>query len=70
MDMPGLAAIELVLLALPWSLALGIEPLSHLGFIGMAAIVITGLALNGVILCSIASWLHRRRLPYDAPGRV
>ena len=35
-EMPGLQAIELVLLALPWSFALGIEPLSRLGWTGMA----------------------------------
>jgi hypothetical protein len=33
-EMPGLQAVELVLLALPWSFALGIEPLSHLGWTG------------------------------------
>ncbi len=55
-EMPGLGAIELVLLALPWSLALGVEPMSRLGFRGMAAIVIIGLVLNGLIL----SWLTAR----------
>jgi hypothetical protein len=54
-EMPGLQAIELVLLALPWSLALGIEPLSHLGWSGMATIVVTGLALNALLL----QWLAR-----------
>jgi hypothetical protein len=62
-EMPGLAAIELVLLALPWSLALGVEPLSRLGLSGMTAIVLGGLVLNGVLLRAIASWLHRGRLP-------
>jgi hypothetical protein len=54
-DMPGLKAIELVLLALPWSLALGIKPLSHFGFSGMVAIVVLGVVLNALLLL----WLHR-----------
>jgi hypothetical protein len=54
-EMPGLQAIELVLLALPWSFALGIEPLSHLGWTGMATIVIIGLGLNALLL----HWLAR-----------
>ncbi len=59
-EMPGLGAIELVLLALPWSLALGVEPLSRLGLSGMTAIVFGGLVLNGLILCWLAAWLQRR----------
>jgi hypothetical protein len=58
-EMPGLGAMELVLLALPWSLALGAEPLSRLGFCGMAAIVIIGLVINGLILSWLAAWLQR-----------
>jgi hypothetical protein len=54
-EMPGLQAIELVLLALPWSFALGIEPLSRLGFTGMATIVVIGLGLNTLLL----HWLAR-----------
>ena len=54
-EMPGLQAIELVILALPWSFALGIEPLSHLGFTGMATIVVIGLGLNALVL----QWLAR-----------
>jgi hypothetical protein len=54
-EMPGLQAIELVLLALPWSFALGIEPLSHLGWTGMATIVVIGLGLNALLL----QWLAR-----------
>jgi hypothetical protein len=53
-EMPGLQAIELVLLALPWSLALGIKPLSHFGLSGMVAIVIVGVALNALLF----RWLH------------
>jgi hypothetical protein len=54
-EMPGLQTIELVLLALPWSFALGIEPLSHLGWTGMATIVVIGLGLNALLL----QWLAR-----------
>jgi hypothetical protein len=53
-EMPGLQAIELVLLALPWSLALGIKPLSHFGFSGMVAIVALGVVLNALLF----RWLH------------
>jgi tRNA A37 threonylcarbamoyltransferase TsaD len=49
-DMPGLAAIELVLLALPWSLVLQIEPFSHFGCVGMLVIVGGGVAANTVLL--------------------
>ena len=59
-EMPGLGAIELVLLALPWSLALGVEPLSRLGLGGMTAVVLVGLVLNGLILNRLAAWLQRR----------
>jgi hypothetical protein len=61
-EMPGLKAIELVLLALPWSFALGIEPLSHLGWIGMATIVISGLGLNGLLLERLTRFLSRPRV--------
>jgi hypothetical protein len=54
-EMPGLQAVELVLLALPWSFALGIEPLSRLGWTGMASIVVIGLGLNALLL----RWLAR-----------
>jgi hypothetical protein len=64
-EMPGLAAIELVLLALPWSLALRVEPLSRLGLGGMTAIVLGGLVLNGLILNRLAAWLQRRGSRHD-----
>jgi len=67
-EMPGLGAIELVLLALPWSLALSVEPLSRFGLGGMTAIVLGGLVLNGFILNRLAAWLQRRRFPHDARG--
>lgn len=46
---------------LAWSLALGVEPLSHLGLGGMAAIVLGGLVLNGLIPSRLAAWLRRSR---------
>jgi len=55
-DMPGLAAIEIVLLALPLSLALGVEPLSHFGWTGMGAIVLAGLAVNAGLLWKLSAW--------------
>lgn len=64
-EMPGLAAIELVLLALPWSLALGVEPLARLGLGGMAAITLGGLVLNGLILSWLAARLQRRGFRHD-----
>jgi hypothetical protein len=62
-EMPGLQAIELVLLALPWSFALGIKPLSHLGWIGMTTIVVIGLGLNMLLLQSLTRLFesHRRQ---------
>ncbi len=68
-ELPGLAAIELVLLALPWSLALSIEPTSHLGWGGMVTIVLGGLMLNGVLVQRLArwvQWLWSRRRTSDA----
>jgi len=59
-EMPGLAAIELVLLALPWSLALGIEPMSRVGLAGMGAVVLGGLLLNAFILTRVAARLQRQ----------
>jgi hypothetical protein len=59
-DMPGLAAIELVLLALPWTLALGVPPLSRLELGGMTAIVVSGVVINGMIVRAIAGWATRR----------
>jgi hypothetical protein len=53
-EMPGLAAIELVLLALPWSLLLGVEPLSYLGWTAMVGILVGGLVLNGLLVRKLA----------------
>ena len=68
MEMPGLQAIELVLLALPWSLALGVEPFSRAGISSMAIIVFAGvvvfagIVLNGIILQWIGQLFVRRHL--------
>ena len=59
-DIPGLAAIELVLLALPWSLALGVEPLSHFGWAAMVGIVVGGIVLNGLLFRKLAGWVQRK----------
>lgn len=60
-EMPGLAAIELVLLALPWSLALGVEPFSRLGWGAMATIVLGGVALNSLIILKAVEGASRWR---------
>jgi len=62
MEMPGLQAIELVLLALPWSLALGVEPFSRADLSGMTIIVVVGVVLNGRVLRSMARIFERRRI--------
>jgi hypothetical protein len=62
MAMPGLQAIELVLLALPWSLALGVEPFSRADLTGMIIIVVVGVVLNGVMLRSIIRLIERHRI--------
>lgn len=62
MVMPGLQAIELVLLALPWSLALSVEPFSRADLRGMIIIVVVGVVLNGVMLRSIIRLIERHRI--------
>jgi len=59
-EMPGLSAIELVILALPWSLALGVAPFTRLDMIGMTVIVLGGLALNAMLLGWLTARLARR----------
>ena len=62
MEMPGLQAIELLLLAMPWSFALGVEPFSRAGLSGMTIIVVVGVVLNGLVLRSISCLFERRRI--------
>jgi hypothetical protein len=65
--MPGLAAFELVLLALPWAFALGVEPMAHFDWGGMTAIVFGGLVLNALLIRLATRWLHRR---WPSAGQV
>lgn len=65
-EMPGLSAIELLLLALPWSFALCVRPLSRLGLGGMTAIVLGGLVLNGLILSCLTDLLQQRGFRQDS----
>jgi hypothetical protein len=58
-EMPGLAAIELVLIALPWSLALELEPLSPLGWSAMVGILLAGIVLNGLAVLTLSGWAQR-----------
>jgi hypothetical protein len=63
-EMPGLAAIELVLLALPWSLLLGVPPMSQAGLAAAGALVLAGVLLNARILFGLVATLEdlwRRR---------
>ena len=62
MEMPGLQAIELLLLALPWSLVLGVEPFSLVDLSGMTIIITAGVVLNGLVLILIARVFKRRRI--------
>ena len=59
-EMPGLQAIELVLLALPWSLVLGVEPFSRAGLGGIDIIVFVGVTLNTLVLRSMPVFIMRR----------
>ena len=72
LEMPGLGALELVLPGLPWSLALGVEPMSRFGWSGMIAIVFGGLLLNWLLLHGLAAWFERhwwrRRTGTNRPG--
>jgi hypothetical protein len=71
-EMPGLGALELVMLGLPWSLVLGVEPMARLGWIGMTVIVLGGVLINGLLLRGLTAWLERRwgrrRAGMNSPG--
>jgi hypothetical protein len=64
-EMPGLAGIELVLLALPWSLLLGQPPITHASLSLASLLVGGGLLLNAVVLHraigSLERLWHRRQ---------
>ena len=57
--MPGLAAIELVMLALPWSLLLGASVLRQSGWVLMTLVVLGGVVFNTVMLYTIGLILQR-----------
>jgi hypothetical protein len=59
-EMLGLAAVELVLLALPWSLLLGQQPLTQASLVSSSALVGAGLVLNAACLYAAAGVLERR----------
>ena len=69
-EMPGLAAIELVLIALPWSLALQVEPLSHLGWSAMIGIVLAGIVLNGLVVLKLSGCAQRHIRARQTGGAV
>jgi hypothetical protein len=48
-ELPGLAAIELILLALPWSLLLEVPGLRQAGWLFMTVTVLGGILLNALI---------------------
>ncbi len=60
-EMPGLAAWELLVLALPWTLILETPLGRQAGGLLLAAIVLGGVALNGGLVYAIASALERLR---------
>lgn len=49
-EMPGLAAIEVLLLALPWSLMVGWPPIAHADLVIGGGLVLAGLAVNAALL--------------------
>ncbi len=60
-EMPGLAAWELLVLALPWPLVLQTSLGRQAGGLLLAAIVVGGVALNAGLLYAIASAFERWR---------
>ena len=60
-EMPGLAAWELLVLALPWTLILETPLGRQAGGLVLAVIVLGGVALNTALLYATASALERLR---------
>jgi hypothetical protein len=60
-EMPGLAAWELLVLALPWTLVLETPIGRQAGGLLLAAIVLGGTALNAGLLYCVGWLLERRR---------
>ena len=74
-EIPGLAAIELILLGLPWTLALGVAPISRLDWPASVAFVALTVAGNLALLWWLERFIRRfltgtlRRRP-DDPGEL
>ncbi len=49
-EMPGLAAIEVLLLALPWSLMVGRPPIAQANLVIGGGLVLLGVAVNAALL--------------------
>jgi len=71
-EMPGLAAIEVLVLALPWSLMLGRRPIAQADLVIAGGLVVLGLAIN----TGLVHWagrtleqLWRRHQPRGTAGR-
>jgi hypothetical protein len=65
-DMPGLQAWELLLLALPWSLLLGVDPVSRAPLLVSLVVVLLGVVINGALLYSLGRVVEkawRKRSP-------
>jgi hypothetical protein len=66
MDMPGLQAWELLLLALPWSFLIGVEPVSRAPLFVSLIVVLVGVVINGALLYLLGRAIEkawRRRSP-------
>jgi hypothetical protein len=67
--MPGLAAIEVLFLALPWSLMLGRPPIAQADLVIAGGLVVLGLAINTGLVhwaARVLEQLWRRYRPRDA----
>jgi hypothetical protein len=60
-EMPGLAAWELLVLALPWTLVLETPLGRQLGGFSFAAVLLAGIAMNAGLLYAIGAALERLR---------
>jgi hypothetical protein len=66
-EMPGLAAWELLVLAMPWTLILGTPLGRQADGLLLAAIALGGVTLNAGLLYAIAATLERRRRGATTP---
>ena len=58
-EMPGLAAWEMLVLALPWSLTLGTPPGRESSGLLLAVVMVGGVALNAALVYWLVSALER-----------